>query len=104
MLLISRRFGLFLLYYIVEESIEIKTHKINYFTNISNWLDLVVIGVSNWSDTIRLFHQVFYFVNFQISGAQIFYLVNLQTQIPDKLNDLLKLPFQHADFSGLAEQ
>ena len=54
MLLMPRRFGLFLLYYIVEESIEIKTHKINYFTNISNWLDLVVIGVSK---KITIFHN-----------------------------------------------
>ena len=104
MLTSSRRFGLFLLYYIVEESIEIKTHKINYFTNISNWLDLVVFGVSNWSCTIRLFDRVFYIVNFQISGAQIFYIVILQMQIPTKLNDLLKLPFQHADFSDLANK
>ena len=42
----NHRFGLFLLYYIVEESIEIKTHKMKYFTNVSNWLDLIVICVS----------------------------------------------------------
>lgn len=98
------RFGLFLLYYIVEESIEIKTHKINYFTNVSNWLDLVVIGVSKWTDQIRLSDSEFHLFHFQISGAQIFYIVYLQMQIPDILNALLKLPFQHADFSEMANK
>ena len=60
MLTPSRRFGLFLLYYIVEESIEIKTHKINYFTNVSNWLDLVVIGVRNRADMTGLFDLSIY--------------------------------------------
>ena len=38
-------FCLFILYYIVEETLEIKTHKIKYFFNFWNLLDLGVIGV-----------------------------------------------------------
>lgn len=39
-------FCLFILYYIIEESLEIKTHKFRYFLNFWNVLDLAVIGVS----------------------------------------------------------
>ena len=39
-------FILYILYYIVEESLEIKTHGFSYFTNTANWMDLAVIGAS----------------------------------------------------------
>jgi hypothetical protein len=39
-------FIIYILYYIVEESLEIKIHKFRYFLNLWNVLDLVVIGVS----------------------------------------------------------
>ena len=45
-------FIMYILYYIVEESLEIKIHGMAYFTNIGNLLDLVVIGVSFF-----LFHK-----------------------------------------------
>ena len=38
-------FVLFIIYYIVEETLEILTHKLRYFFNFWNLLDLVVIGV-----------------------------------------------------------
>ena len=38
-------FAVFILYYIVEESSEIKVHKFRYLLNVWNLLDLVVIGV-----------------------------------------------------------
>lgn len=38
-------FAIFIVYYIIEESLEIKVHKLNYFFNIWNLLDLLVIGV-----------------------------------------------------------
>ena len=40
-------FGLFILYYAIEEALEMKTHKFNYFRNSWNWLDILVIGVIN---------------------------------------------------------
>ena len=39
-------FIIYILYYIVEESIEIKIHGLSYFFNIWNMLDICVIGVS----------------------------------------------------------
>ena len=38
-------FCIFILYYIVEEVLEIKTHGISYFFSFWNVLDIVVIGV-----------------------------------------------------------
>ena len=38
-------FIIYILYYIVEESIEIKIHGLSYFFNIWNMLDICVIGV-----------------------------------------------------------
>ena len=43
-------FILYILYYIVEESLEIKIHGWKYFSNLWNLLDLVVIAVS------KIFH------------------------------------------------
>ncbi len=39
-------FCIYILYYIVEESLEIKVHKIRYFFNFWNLLDIGVIMVS----------------------------------------------------------
>ena len=38
-------FTIYILYYIVEECLEIKIHGMAYFTNLGNILDLVVIAV-----------------------------------------------------------
>ena len=38
-------FIIYILYYVVEESIEIRMHGFTYFTNIWNILDICVIGV-----------------------------------------------------------
>ena len=38
-------FIIYILYYVVEESIEIRMHGFSYFTNIWNILDICVIGV-----------------------------------------------------------
>ena len=42
-------FIIYILYYVVEESIEIRMHGFTYFTNIWNILDICVIGVRNSS-------------------------------------------------------
>ena len=39
-------FIIYILYYIIEETIEIKMHGLKYFTNIWNILDICVIFVS----------------------------------------------------------
>ena len=42
-------FCLFILYYVVEEILELQIHKFSYFKSIWNTLDVVVIMV-NWVD------------------------------------------------------
>ena len=39
-------FVVFIVYYIIEEGIEISKHKLNYFKSVYNIMDLGVIGVS----------------------------------------------------------
>jgi len=39
-------FMVFVVYYIIEEGIEISKHKLSYFKNVYNIMDLTVIGVS----------------------------------------------------------
>lgn len=58
-------FAFFIIYYIIEESLEIKTLKCAYFKSIWNILDLLVIGASVspplaliWQD-INLLHFTF---------------------------------------------
>ncbi len=46
-------FGLFILYYIVEELIEIKVTRMNYFFQLSNWMDLGVIGVRRTKNPLK---------------------------------------------------
>jgi polycystin 2 len=65
----------------VEEAIEMKVHKMNYFRNRWNWLDIAVIGTS---------------------CAQIILNVSLNFSIGPKLDSLIAQPFEHADFSTLA--
>ncbi|TRY80381.1 hypothetical protein TCAL_04863 [Tigriopus californicus] len=74
-------FVIFIVYYIIEESLEIKRKKFRYFFNFWNILDLIVIG---------------------ISGAQIFYNIYLIFSVDGVLEQLLKKPFKFADFSFLA--
>ena len=46
MLALEIIFCIFILYYIVEEALEVKKHKIMHFKTVWNILDLVVIIVS----------------------------------------------------------
>uniref|UniRef100_A0A1I8F1H6 EF-hand domain-containing protein n=1 Tax=Macrostomum lignano TaxID=282301 RepID=A0A1I8F1H6_9PLAT len=45
-------FMLFICYYIVEEAIEIKRNKLDYFKSFWNWLDILVIVISLRRDTV----------------------------------------------------
>ena len=75
-------FCLFIMYYCVEELFEIKEHGMAYFTVFGNLLDIVVIGVSITQILLNFY---------------MFYQVN------DKLDGLMKLPFQYADFTSLSK-
>lgn len=42
-------FCLFILYYVVEEILELRIHKFSYFKSIWNILDIIVIMVGKWN-------------------------------------------------------
>ena len=75
-------FILFIIYYCVEELFEIMEHGFAYFTVFGNILDIVVIGTSITQILLNFF---------------MLYSVNT------KLEGLMKLPFQYADFTGLSK-
>ena len=94
-------FILYILYYIVEESLEIKIHGWKYFSNLWNLLDLVVIAVRFLSD-FNVLTKMFWFVYLQISLSQIGLNVYNLLKVNSLLKALLAKPFLHADFSPLA--
>ena len=105
-------FTIYILYYIVEECLEINIHGMAYFTNLGNILDLVVIGVrmncfatSSNFDIFFLLHisKRFFFFKFyfQISLSQIGINVYSYFKVKSLLELLLAKPFLHADFSPL---
>ena len=95
-------FILYILYYIVEESLEIKIHGWKYFSNLWNLLDLVVIAVRFLSD-FNVLTKMFWFVYLQISLSQIGLNVYNLLKVNSLLKALLAKPFLHADFSPLAD-
>ena len=97
-------FIIYILYYIIEETIEIKMHGFKYFTNIWNILDICVIFVSTVLrikslNNITTFN---YDIFLQISLAQIGLNLYNILKISGLLQALLQKPFLHADFSPLA--
>ena len=75
-------FVAFIFYYYVEEAIEIRKHKLAYFFNVWNSLDMIVIIVA----TICM--------GFGFYSNQV---------VTNRLKDLLDQPDQFADFTALAE-
>ena len=74
-------FILFILYYVIEESFEIHEHGWAYFSVFGNVLDIIVIGTSIAQIAINWY--MLYFVTV-------------------KINQLMELPFEFADFSSLS--
>lgn len=72
---------LFILYYMVEEAIEIKKHKFSYFKSVWNILDILVIA---------------------ISIVCVAYNVYRTIKVDSLLKDLLDKPDQYADFEFLS--
>lgn len=74
-------FCLFILYYIVEEALEIKKHKLAYFKSFWNLLDILVILISLVCIAFSIYRTI---------------------EVREKLDDLLKYPDKFADFEFLS--
>lgn len=74
-------FVLFILYYMVEESIEIKKHKFGYFKSFWNILDIMVIIISIVCIAFNIYRTM---------------------AVSRKLDDLLSHPFMFPDFEFLS--
>ncbi|XP_052236513.1 polycystic kidney disease 2-like 1 protein isoform X2 [Dreissena polymorpha] len=72
---------LFILYYMVEEAIEIKKHKCSYFKSVWNILDILVIVIMLLCVGFNVYRSI---------------------KVGDLLKDLLGKPDQHADFVFLS--
>ncbi len=88
----------FVIYYIVEETIEIRQNGIAYFRGVWNLLDLGVIAVKKD------------FLKTNIFGAKLFFQVSLLNialtllavqRVESDIGDLLGAPDKYADFSTL---
>ncbi|KAM7047898.1 polycystin-2-like protein 1 [Acridotheres tristis] len=74
-------FCVFIFYYVVEEALELRIHKLQYFTSIWNILDIVVILLSIVAIGFHIFRT---------------------TEVNRLLGELLKRPNTYADFEFLA--
>ncbi|NXM84406.1 PK2L1 protein, partial [Oenanthe oenanthe] len=74
-------FCVFIFYYVVEEALELRIHKLQYFTSIWNILDVVVILLSIVAIGFHVFRT---------------------TEVNRLLGELLKRPNTYADFEFLA--
>ncbi|PAA56728.1 hypothetical protein BOX15_Mlig009305g2 [Macrostomum lignano] len=69
-------FMLFICYYIVEEIIEIKRHKLAYFSSFWNWLDIVVIVIALVCAAFNIYRTI-------SVGNKLTRLLEDETQYPD---------------------
>lgn len=56
-------FCLFVLYYMVEEVLEIRIHRLRYFRSLWNCLDILIIVVSNLYNLHKLLSKVHFVVD-----------------------------------------
>ncbi|XP_064627409.1 polycystin-2-like isoform X2 [Lineus longissimus] len=74
-------FTLFIIYYIIEEAIEIKKHRLGYFKSVWNILDIIVIVISIICIIFNIYRTI---------------------KVSEILTQLLKEPEQYADFEFLS--
>lgn len=74
-------FCLFIAYYMIEEAIEIKKHKLSYFKSFWNILDIIVISISIVCVAFNVYRTI---------------------KVDEMLADLLSKPNQYADFEFLS--
>lgn len=101
-------FCLFILYYVVEEILELRIHKFSYFKSIWNILDIVVILVRKQCSShtsLPVVSVVFYTYNnlfLQLAIVAIIFNIFRTIKVDNLLGKLLEQPEIYADFEFLA--
>ena len=106
-------FCLFILYYVVEEILELRIHKFSYFKSIWNILDIVVILVRirrsshKFLPVVRLGFYFFFLrciisLFLQLAVVAIIFNIFRTIKVDNLLGKLLEHPDIYADFEFLA--
>ena len=101
-------FCVFILYYIVEEILELRIHKFSYLKSIWNILDILVILVRKESPSLIQICSFCGFscseviFSFQLAIVAIIFNVFRTVKVDNLLGKLLKKPDIYADFEFLA--
>lgn len=108
-------FCLFILYYVVEEILELRIHKFSYFTSIWNILDIVVILVRErrfftqipssrpaWPVFFCFFFKTYNDLFLQLAIVAIIFNIFRTIKVGNLLGKLLEQPDIYADFEFLA--
>ena len=103
----------FIIYYIIEEALEIRKHGMKYVGSVWNVLDMVVVIVSSFTIAIlfvmvllsycdsNLKISIWKIFIFQISLVCIGFSISSEFVITEKLEELLGKPDEFADFTSL---
>lgn len=99
-------FSLFILYYIVEEVLEIRIHRLRYFRSLWNCLDVLIIVVCTRSSVMETHfyhvdwvHVLFFF---QLSVVAIIMNITRTAMVGNLLKGLLENHTAHPSFESLA--
>lgn len=101
-------FCVFILYYVVEEILELRIHKFSYFKSIWNILDIVVILVRKIHSSctfLPVAWPVFQMYNnlfLQLAIVAIIFNIFRTIKVDNLLGKLLEQPTIYADFEFLA--
>lgn len=100
-------FCLFILYYVVEEVLEIHIHRLHYFKNPWNCLDVLIVvvrieAVSITSIRFQLLISFFCFVSLQLSVVAVVMNVTRTAMARGLLSGLLENHTAHPSFEPLA--
>lgn len=101
-------FSLFILYYIVEEVLEIRIHRLHYFRSLWNCLDVLIIVVCSGHHIIesllssRLIEVRNFLLFSQLSVIAIIMNITRTAMVGNLLKGLLENHTAHPSFGSLA--
>lgn len=100
-------FCLFILYYVVEEVLEIRIHRLHYFKSLWNCLDVLIVAVRVGEVPVRHLwllqvQQIFVFASSQLSVVAIIMNITRTAMVGKPLRSLLENHSAHPNFEPLA--
>lgn len=102
-------FSLFIMYYVVEEILEIRIHRLHYFKSLWNCLDVLIVAVCAKSHILDSFLIVIDWVchllsllRFQLSVVAIIMNITRAAMVGNLLKGLLENHTSHPSFESLA--